>query len=305
MKYFIIVNNAQQGPYDLEELRMRQISSDTLVWAEGMADWTPAWKVEELKPLFYADSTPNPTATPSAPPIPPYDNALTAGNGAPSDEKAPAKSYRKAWTVAGIVAVVVLLVMAMTNPPKDEHKRIIKENITQGLAKLSDDGSGDPFKAIGSTILGTIAMPIINTAIDTMLDYHNYLFWSTTTMKLSDDREVRTSFGIFGKVFSADETDVAQAVSKLIESHVSESMRSTATDDNSDDSNYSDIDKAANQVADSAMAIGAKVSKHVINQVSSEVSKEMKKEIDQNTDSTTVSGIGKIIDEVEKFLKGL
>ena len=42
MTYFILINNQQQGPYTLDELRSRNITSATLVWREGMADWTPA-----------------------------------------------------------------------------------------------------------------------------------------------------------------------------------------------------------------------------------------------------------------------
>ena len=34
MNYYIFVNNEQQGPYTLEELRARHIASDTLVWRE-------------------------------------------------------------------------------------------------------------------------------------------------------------------------------------------------------------------------------------------------------------------------------
>ena len=44
MNYFIIVNDTQQGPYTIEELRQRHIDASTLVWAEGMAQWTPAWQ---------------------------------------------------------------------------------------------------------------------------------------------------------------------------------------------------------------------------------------------------------------------
>ena len=52
MNYYIFVNNEQQGPYTLEELRARHIASDTLVWREGMAQWTAAWQVDELRQLF-------------------------------------------------------------------------------------------------------------------------------------------------------------------------------------------------------------------------------------------------------------
>ena len=48
MNYFIIENNQQVGPLTLEQLVARNITSDTLVWKEGMEDWQPAWKVDEL-----------------------------------------------------------------------------------------------------------------------------------------------------------------------------------------------------------------------------------------------------------------
>ena len=42
MQYFIVINDVQQGPFSIDELRQRNITSDTLVWAEGMPQWTPA-----------------------------------------------------------------------------------------------------------------------------------------------------------------------------------------------------------------------------------------------------------------------
>lgn len=68
MTYFILINNQQQGPYTLDELRSRNITSATLVWREGMTDWTPAWKVAELVSLFHADAADNAQTTP--PPAP-------------------------------------------------------------------------------------------------------------------------------------------------------------------------------------------------------------------------------------------
>ena len=52
MNYFIVDNGQQAGPYTIDELVKRGLNSDTLVWAEGMTDWTPAWQVEELKTIF-------------------------------------------------------------------------------------------------------------------------------------------------------------------------------------------------------------------------------------------------------------
>ena len=53
MEYFIIENNGQQaGPFCLEQLVQKAITPETLVWAQGMKDWTPAWKIAELKTVL-------------------------------------------------------------------------------------------------------------------------------------------------------------------------------------------------------------------------------------------------------------
>ena len=53
MEYFIIENSKQAGPFSAQELiDNKHITSETLVWAEGLADWTPAWQVEELRVMM-------------------------------------------------------------------------------------------------------------------------------------------------------------------------------------------------------------------------------------------------------------
>ena len=55
MEFFIIDRNGQQaGPFSFDQLVQKGISPETLVWKQGMADWTPAWKVEELKAVLEA-----------------------------------------------------------------------------------------------------------------------------------------------------------------------------------------------------------------------------------------------------------
>ena len=66
MNYFIVDNGQQAGPYTIDELVKRGLNSDTLVWAEGMTDWTPAWQVEELKSYLYAQQQ-----APTPPPVTP------------------------------------------------------------------------------------------------------------------------------------------------------------------------------------------------------------------------------------------
>lgn len=57
MKFFIVENNQQAGPFTLEEMAARGVTPSTPVWREGMSDWTPAGNVPELASLFAAPNT--------------------------------------------------------------------------------------------------------------------------------------------------------------------------------------------------------------------------------------------------------
>lgn len=57
MKFFIVENNQQAGPFTLEEMAARGVTPSTPVWREGMNDWTPAGNVPELASLFAAPNT--------------------------------------------------------------------------------------------------------------------------------------------------------------------------------------------------------------------------------------------------------
>lgn len=55
-RYFVAVNNQQAGPFGMDELQQQaqngQLTRTTLVWTQGMANWTPAGEVMELNTLF-------------------------------------------------------------------------------------------------------------------------------------------------------------------------------------------------------------------------------------------------------------
>ena len=54
--FYIDSNNLQKGPVTGERLKEYGVNTDTPVWCDGMSEWTPAGKVDELKPLFYGQS---------------------------------------------------------------------------------------------------------------------------------------------------------------------------------------------------------------------------------------------------------
>lgn len=50
--YFIVRNSEKQGPYAKSELVNIGITAQTLVWYEGLANWTEARYIEDLQDIF-------------------------------------------------------------------------------------------------------------------------------------------------------------------------------------------------------------------------------------------------------------
>lgn len=79
--WFAAIDGEPRGPFTEETLRERGLSADTLVWRDGMPDWTPIAQVPEL-------NRPRGTVGVRPPPLPPPPADTTeyfvAENGAPS-----------------------------------------------------------------------------------------------------------------------------------------------------------------------------------------------------------------------------
>ena len=48
MRYWIVENEERIGPMSAEELLARNVTDETLVWHEGLTDWTPLGLIDEL-----------------------------------------------------------------------------------------------------------------------------------------------------------------------------------------------------------------------------------------------------------------
>jgi membrane protease subunit (stomatin/prohibitin family) len=72
-QFHVVVNGQQAGPYDMNALRQYaaagQVTRETMVWKQGMANWLAAAQVPELGALFAAP--PPMPGTPPPPPPPP------------------------------------------------------------------------------------------------------------------------------------------------------------------------------------------------------------------------------------------
>ncbi len=64
LTFHVVVNGKQAGPYDLNALKQmasqNQITKESLVWREGMANWTGAGQVPELSTIFASIPPPIP-----------------------------------------------------------------------------------------------------------------------------------------------------------------------------------------------------------------------------------------------------
>ena len=88
MKYFIAENGQQAGPFEPQELLQHGLTVNSLVWCEGMPNWTSASQVPELMAVLSGQAYVPPvsnTQLPQTPPmgdvqlpqVPPFNNPQT------------------------------------------------------------------------------------------------------------------------------------------------------------------------------------------------------------------------------------
>ena len=237
MTYFILINNQQQGPYTLDELRSRNITSATLVWREGMADWTPAWKVAELVSLFHADAADNAQTTP---PPAPSAGAATAGatvaattdeaaaqgrsntnqlyadaqddetvdHGNGYEEREEHKSHTLRNGCIGLILVLAAMAVGLvaTCPTEQAHREAITKEMNRFI-KESTDNQSDAWGIIGNII----SQKIVGVVVDNLIEVDNYGVCSVGSITLKGKTH-RVSFGILGHVFTFDADDIQRAL---------------------------------------------------------------------------------------------
>jgi len=290
MRYFIIENNQQQGPFSIYELRDKNISSETLVWSEGMPDWTPAWKVDELRRFLY-----NSEQTPTPPPYVPPTNIPHVAATPPVQEVGKQPKRRKTGLILGGICAFLVLICVFTNPSKQTHKDTIKEHLAKAIAQESS-ASTDIFEA-GMAMMGQlIAGRVIETTMDHLLNYHNYLLWSTTSVEWNGNTHT-TSYGILGHVFTADEQDMV----KLLKSHKGNFLEKEFGFGNT---NTQESDAQEQEETESTEGYNEQTDNNLSDKIVSSVGQMVKDKVSEETDSTTSEGIGKLIDYVIDFIKG-
>lgn len=300
MKFFVILNNQQEGPYTIAQLAERGISSETLVWKEGMKDWQPAWTVSELRyilnentkteeyPKNSSNSMKQETTIPPTPPSTPY-----------REEKKPQNHYL--LKIFGGLVLLLLIIMALTNPNKESHENAIRTEVSKAVEKATTSNGNDIFSQGFGMMARMLAGNFIDSALDNLFEYHNYLIFSKGTVTIQD-KEHTVSYGIFGKVITMNSDDMVKALegnnpenTSSDEYNSSENTtdekdmgESTTDERNLGENIQKKLEDRANQAMDKAA-----------NKVSKKIEEKINQKLDEATDSSTID---KIIDKILELI---
>ena len=285
MKYFIVENNKQSGPFSIYELKDKGITSETLVWAEGMTDWTPAWKVDELRAFLF-----NTKDASTPPPLPEDMEQPAAAQAEPpaTIEKKKGSSCLKRMFVGFLFLLAVLLVaMAVSCPSEQAHKNKIKEKITLALEQSAQRNNNLFGVGIG-LVRHLLTDEILDRVLDEMVDYHNYYVFSKCTIN-SDGKDKNISYGAFARVFTMNEDDL----SRYIDEHNPLSGFEPATGTQQADTTAG----TPMQPADGDLM------NDIQEEIIGSLSRIVKKQVGERTDSTTSDAINKIVDGVTDMIR--
>ncbi|MGE3824202.1 MAG: GYF domain-containing protein [Bacteroidia bacterium] len=108
-KYFIHIDAEQKGPFDLEELKGHKITKETLVWFDGLSEWTKAEFIAELKEVLTV--TP-PPINKQAPPPPPIDQTKKKEE-VKSESKLVSTDPKKQNSVGRTILITFFIVLAI------------------------------------------------------------------------------------------------------------------------------------------------------------------------------------------------
>lgn len=96
-KYFYTQGTVKHGPFTLDELPGKDITNTTLIWYDGLAEWTAASELEELAELLVASPPPVPDAV---------ANPQTIGQKRRTEEQERPPQRPKNWLVESILTTL-------------------------------------------------------------------------------------------------------------------------------------------------------------------------------------------------------
>ena len=324
MEYFIIDNNGQQaGPFSQDQLVQKAISPETLVWKQGMADWTPAWKVEELKTVLEAVEANKTNATNQQENQEPqqqtseqaqqqayqqqaYQQGFQQGAAMNTNFQQQPKKRKSHMAIKLIIGLIVFIiaVFAVSNPGADAHKEKVRTEVGKAIEKATSTSDNNFFSQALRSVAKMMAGCVMDEAMNQLFEYHNYIVCSKGTVEFNGKQHT-VSFGILGTVYTMNADDMVKALEGADNLQLEE-MNSSSSDDTSsiDEATSSSDDTSADE------GFGAKVQKRLedkanqaMDKAADKVGKKIEEKINQKLDEATDSSkVEKLIDKILEFL---
>lgn len=327
MEYFIIDNNGQQaGPFSQDQLVQKAISPETLVWKQGMADWTPAWKVEELKTVLEAVEANKTNATNQQENQEPqqqtseqaqqqayqqaqqqaYQQGFQQGAAMNANFQQQPKKRKSHMAIKLIIGLIVFIiaVFAVSNPGADAHKEKVRTEVGKAIEKATSTSDNNFFSQALRSVAKMMAGSVMDEAMNQLFEYHNYIVCSKGTVEFNGKQHT-VSFGILGTVYTMNADDMVKALEGADNLQLEE-MNSSSSDDTSsiDEATSSSDDTSADE------GFGAKVQKRLedkanqaMDKAADKVGKKIEEKINQKLDEATDSSkVEKLIDKILEFL---
>lgn len=337
MEFFIIDRNGQQaGPFSFDQLVQKGISPETLVWKQGMADWTPAWKVEDLKAVLEAveanQSNQNAQKQEGV-----QQGFLQQGaNQQQAQQKAHQQDYQKAQQeayqqgfqqgaamnsnfqqqpkkktshfaikmVIGLI-IFILAIFAVTNPSADAHKEKVRTEASKAVEKAVESTDNNFFSQALRSVAKMMAGSMMDEAMNQLFEYHNYIVCSTGSVEFNGKPHT-VSFGILGNVYTMNADDMVKALESADNLHIEESESNVSSDTPNMDGSDSEANVNEDQADSDEGSLSTRMQKKLeekanqaFDKAADKVSKKVEEKINQKLEETTdSSSIEKIIDKI-------
>ena len=317
MEFFIIDRNGQQaGPFSFDQLVQKGISPETLVWKQGMADWTPAWKVEDLRAVLEAIRANQQQAQQEAyqkahqqdyqkAQQEAYQQGFQQGAAMNSNfQQQPKKNKKKSHfamkMVIGLI-IFILAIFAITNPSADAHKEKVRTEASKAVEKAVGSTDNNFFSQALRSVAKMMAGSMMDEAMNQLFEYHNYIVCSTGSVEFNGKPHT-VSFGILGNVYTMNADDMVKALESADNLHIEESESNVSSDTPNMDGSDSEANVNDNDEGNFSTRMQKKLEEkanQAFDKAADKVSKKVEEKINQKLEETTdSSSIEKIIDKI-------
>lgn len=325
MEFFIIDRNGQQaGPFSFDQLVQKGISPETLVWKQGMADWAPAWKVEDLRAVLETIEANQSNQNAQKQEGVQQDFQQQGANQQQDYQKAQQEAYQQGFQqgaamnsnfqqqpkkktshfaikmVIGLI-IFILAIFAVTNPSADAHKEKVRTEASKAVEKAVGSTDNNFFSQALRSVAKMMAGSMMDEAMNQLFEYHNYIVCSTGSVEFNGKPHT-VSFGILGNVYTMNADDMVKALESADNLHIEESESNVSSDTPNMDGSDSEANVNDNDEGNFSTRMQKKLEEkanQAFDKAADKVSKKVEEKINQKLDETTdSSSIEKIIDKI-------